>query len=110
MPSLRGRTQNLRAGMATSIGLVCLFCFVCLAAGGCGRKGDVPATGSAAGSAAPGGTAVVALAADPDVLNPLIYSSTIAGIVIAELHDGLADMDENLSYVPRIARGWESRA
>jgi peptide/nickel transport system substrate-binding protein len=107
MPSLRGRTQNLRAGMATSIGLVCLFCFVCLAAGGCGRKGDVPATGSAAGSAAPGGTAVVALAADPDVLNPLIYSSTIAGIVIAELHDGLADMDENLSYVPRIARGWE---
>ncbi|MBK7772097.1 MAG: ABC transporter substrate-binding protein [bacterium] len=65
------------------------------------------ASGSAAGSAVPGGTAVVALAADPDVLNPLIYSSTIAGIVIAELHDGLADMDENLSYVPRIARGWE---
>ena len=75
---------------------------------GCGRRSDRTGDGGAeAGPPVPGGTAVVALAADPDVLNPLLYSSTIAGLVIAELHDGLTDMDEDLAYAPRIARSWD---
>jgi len=55
----------------------------------------------------PGGTAVVALSSDPDALNPLIYSSTNAGIVFAEIHDGLTEMGDDLVYHPRIASGWE---
>lgn len=67
---------------------------------GCGseRKAAAPASG---------GTAVVALASEPDVLNPLLSTSATAGQVFAELHDGLTDMDESLAYVPRIARRWE---
>jgi peptide/nickel transport system substrate-binding protein len=53
-----------------------------------------------------GGTAVVALSSDPDVLNPLIYSSANAGIVFAEIHDGLAEMGDDLVYHPRIASDW----
>ncbi len=53
-----------------------------------------------------GGTAVVALSSDPDALNPLIYTSSNAGIVFAELHDGLTEMGDDLSYHPRIASDW----
>lgn len=75
---------------------------------GCTR--DRPQGSAATGSAdspVSGGTAVVALAADPDVLNPLLSTSTIAGLVNAEIYDGLADMAEDLTYRPRLARGWD---
>jgi peptide/nickel transport system substrate-binding protein len=58
-------------------------------------------------SAVPGGTAVIALANDPDALNPLLYTSSAAGMVYAEIHDGLTEMDEKLNYVPRIASDWK---
>jgi len=54
----------------------------------------------------PGGTAVVALAADPDALNPLIHESKIAAMIYDVFHDGLTEMDENFEYVPRIAESW----
>jgi len=80
---------------------------ICL--GGCGegtdRKGAAPPD-SGSGPVA-GGTAVVALSSDPDVLNPLIHSSTNAGIVYAEIHDGLTEMGDDLAYHPRIADSWE---
>lgn len=75
---------------------------------GCARERPQGSGASdGAGSPASGGTAVVALAADPDVLNPLLSDSAIAGLVNAEIYDGLADMAEDLTYQPRLARGWE---
>ncbi len=59
------------------------------------------------GEPVPGGTAVVALSSEPDALNPLVFSSAGAGLVFAELHDGLTEMDDDLNYVPRIAHRWE---
>ena len=51
-----------------------------------------------------GGTAVVALSADPDVLNPLLCDPrAIAGLVYAEMHSGLTEMADDLTYRPRIA-------
>lgn len=77
--------------------------------GGCG--GDAAETGWPAdgpeGRALAGGTAVVALSSDPDVLNPLIFTSANAGIVFAEIHDGLTEMGDDLVYHPRIAASWE---
>ena len=64
-----------------------------------------PLTGSI--EASRGGTAVIALAGDPDVLNSLIRGSSYAGIVLAELQDALAEMGEDLEWEPRIASGWE---
>jgi peptide/nickel transport system substrate-binding protein len=55
----------------------------------------------------PGGTAVVALSSEPDALNPLISTSSNAGLIIAEMHDGLTEMDDDLDYVPRIATSWD---
>ncbi len=93
-----GRAEALRAG---AVALMALLAAAQLA--GCGRRDS----GDAAADPVAGGTAVVALASEPDILNPLLYASATAGQVIAELHDGLTDMDESLAYVPRIARSWE---
>ncbi len=54
-----------------------------------------------------GGTAVVALNSEPDALNPLISTSSNAGYIYAELHDGLTEMSNELSYEPRIAASWD---
>ncbi len=54
-----------------------------------------------------GGTVVVAIPGDPGALNPLIYNSALAGMVYAEMHDGLTEMDVNLDWVPRIASHWD---
>jgi peptide/nickel transport system substrate-binding protein len=94
-------TVAVRTLVACALGLAALAMI------GCGER--TPAAGAGPGGLAPspGGTAVVALTADPDVLNPLLSSSATAGMVFAELHDGLADLDETLTYVPAIARAWE---
>ncbi len=60
-----------------------------------------------AAEASKGGMAVVALAGDPDVLNPLIRRSVIAGAVLAEILDTLTEMSEDFTYEPRIAESWE---
>ena len=76
-----------------------------------GCNGDAAKTekvSSFAGTApVAGGTAVIALSSDPDVLNPLLYTSANAGLVFAEIHDGLAEMGDDLTYQPRIASRWE---
>ncbi len=81
--------------------------------GGCSGDQDakVPAgqTPRPAGPV-PGGTAVVAIPADPGILNPLLYNSALAGMIYAEMHDGLAEMADDLSWQPRIATGWEVSA
>lgn len=76
---------------------------------GCGsQEDDQPGTAqNPMGKAVAGGTAVVALSSDPDVLNPLIYTSLNAGMVFAEIHDGLTEMGDDLTYQPRIADHWE---
>jgi len=53
-----------------------------------------------------GGTAVIAFAEDPDVLNPLIYQSASSGQILVLLHEGLVEMGEDLYYHPHIAREW----
>ncbi len=76
---------------------------------GCADKDDTPApelVGKPAGPV-PGGTAIIALASEPDALNPLVFSSFGAGMVYAEVHDGLTEMDDDLNYMPRIAQRWE---
>ncbi len=77
--------------------------------GGCGEGTDRKGAASLDSGSGPvaGGTAVVALSSDPDVLNPLIHTSTNAGIVYAEIHDGLTEMGDDLAYHPRIADSWE---
>jgi peptide/nickel transport system substrate-binding protein len=77
--------------------------------GGCGEGTDRKGAASPDSGSGPvaGGTAVVALSSDPDVLNPLIHTSTNAGIVYAEIHDGLTEMGDDLAYHPRIADSWE---
>nr|MBC8423525.1 hypothetical protein [bacterium] len=53
-----------------------------------------------------GGTAVIAFAEDPDILNPLIYQSASSGQILVLLQEGLVEMGEDLAYHPHIAREW----
>lgn len=101
LPSLRRRPRRMLRG-----GVLLLWI---LAATGCGPERDSARSGprEETGGPQPGGTAVIALAADPDVLNSLIRSSSYAGMVLAELQDGLAELDEQMEWAPRIASGWE---
>jgi peptide/nickel transport system substrate-binding protein len=77
--------------------------------GGCADDSPDSGAGPAGDRTGPvtGGTAVVALSSDPDGLNPLVYTSVSAGLVFAEIHDGLTEMGDDLSYHPRIASGWD---
>jgi len=76
-----------------------------LAAAGCSERTAERA--APAGEPVSGGTAVVALSADPDVLNPLIQESKVAGMIYSEIHDGLTEMDDDLEYVPCVADSWD---
>ncbi len=72
---------------------------------GCGREAK-PRPGAADEPTA-GGTAVIAFPADPDVLNPLLYTSAHAGQILDLLGDGLVEMGEDFTYRPCIAAGLE---
>ena len=54
-----------------------------------------------------GGTAVIALYAEPDGLNSLLKTSIVAGIVLAEIGDTLTEMGEDLTMGPSIASSWQ---
>ncbi len=54
-----------------------------------------------------GGTAVVAVASEPDVLNALVRTSAVAGTVLSLVRASLAEMTPDLRWEPEIARGWE---
>ena len=88
---------------------VALVLVVCVWVAGCTDEPPGTDQGAAAQGTGPvpGGTAVIALSSDPGVLNPLLYTSANAGMVYAEIHDGLAEMGDDLSYHPRIASRWE---
>lgn len=74
---------------------------------GCGGEPDPPAASPSTEGPLPGGTAVIALSGEPDVLNSLIRSSSYAGMVLAEMQDALAELGEDLQWYPRIAESWE---
>lgn len=77
-------------------------------ASGCGKDDQSgKRTGEVPESPVPGGTAIVALEADPGNFNPLIYTSSLTGYVFAEMHDGLAEMADDQSWRPRIATSWD---
>ncbi len=54
-----------------------------------------------------GGTAVIAIGEEPDVLNSLIRRSASAGQILDLMQDSLADMGEDLLWHTRIADSWD---
>jgi peptide/nickel transport system substrate-binding protein len=82
-------------------GLLWIAALAVVVSGCSGPDEQGPASG--AGPLVSGGTAVLALGAEPDVLNPLINTSAQAGQVLALLLDGLVEMEEDFLYHPRIA-------
>ncbi len=53
-----------------------------------------------------GGTAIIALAAEPDVLNSLLTGSAYANQILGLMQDGLVEMGEDLEFHPCIASDW----
>ena len=86
-----------------------LACVLCSCGTGCdrGSEQNPPPTSRDQVERVPGGTAVIALAGDPDVLNSLIRASSYAGMVLAELKDELIELGEDLEWEPRIASSWD---
>jgi peptide/nickel transport system substrate-binding protein len=82
-----------------------------LAVAGCG-SGNSSGGGSTGGGGAPnsgtvqkGGTLTVALAEDPDQLDPTLARTFVGRIVFANLCEKLYDVDASLNVVPQLAAG-----
>jgi peptide/nickel transport system substrate-binding protein len=92
---------------------VLLACCLALAVAlvGCGGGGENPDRDPGASTEMekpqPGGMAVIAVASEPDVLNPLIHRSSMAGQVVDLLSDPLKDLGEDLRWFPAIAESWD---
>ncbi|MEN3284939.1 MAG: peptide/nickel transport system substrate-binding protein [Solirubrobacteraceae bacterium] len=80
-------------------------------AAGCGGESTTDTGGSGGGGsgtanqgpAKAGGTMTVALAEDPDLLDPTLARTFVGRIVFANLCEKLYDVDQNLQIVPQLA-------
>ena len=76
----------------------------------CGPVGDKSDSGTAGGGGAvrAGGTLTVALADDPDKLDPTLARTLVGRIVFLSLCEKLYDIDQKLNVVPQLAAGMPS--
>lgn len=60
-----------------------------------------------AGAPKRGGTAVIAIDADPETLNPGLTTSNVTGDVQAKVFEGLVWLDQNYTPQPDLASAWQ---
>lgn len=65
--------------------------------------GDDSGTSGSGGAARDGGTMTVALADDPDLLNPTLARTLVARMVFMSMCEKLYDIDQKLNVVPQLA-------
>jgi len=82
-----------------------LLCCLAVLLGGCGKS--EPDAQVERGVPVAGGTAVVAVADEPDVLNSLIRTSAVAGMVLSLVEASLTELAPDLTWEPQIAASWE---
>src|ERR671918_566469 len=70
---------------------------------GCGGGGDDDAATEGQAEARQGGTLTVALAEDPDALDPTLARTFVGRIVFANMCEKLFDVDSSLNIVPQLA-------
>ncbi len=90
------RVIHLLVGLLLLVGVVT----------GCG-DGQRETTATDTASPSVGGTAIVALADEPDVLNSLIRTTAVAGTVLSLVQASLAEMGEDRQWHPMIAGSWQ---
>jgi peptide/nickel transport system substrate-binding protein len=99
MPGRQGRAARLSIALATVV--------LASACGGGGGGGGTSATGGNAApdnrEVKPGGELVLALAEDPDALDPTLARTLVGREVFVNMCEKLYDVDENLELVPQLA-------
>jgi peptide/nickel transport system substrate-binding protein len=91
-----------------SMGSVLLVLLALLSLAACqDRRSDRDGAAAADEQPVAGGTAVVAIADEPDVLNSLVRTSAVAGTVLSLISTGLAELMPDQSWEPRLAESWE---
>jgi len=100
--------MRVRSWPTAACSMICVLAALTLLAG-CRDDGPGDASGEMSTPAGPvrGGTAVISLPSEPDVLNSLIRTSAVAGQVLSLLQAGLAEMAEDLTWSPEIAASWD---
>ncbi|MDP9396571.1 MAG: ABC transporter substrate-binding protein [Actinomycetota bacterium] len=101
----RRRTSSLTVGLAATA----LLASACGGGGGAGGAGGGPAP-VAVGSNTPdnrpvrtGGNLALALAEDPDVLDPTLARTLVSRLVFVSMCEKLYDIDKDLNVVPQLA-------
>jgi peptide/nickel transport system substrate-binding protein len=101
LPGRQGRAARLSIALATVV--VASAC----GGGGGGGGGGTQATGGNAAAdnreVKPGGELVLALAEDPDALDPTLARTLVGREVFVNMCEKLYDVDENLELVPQLA-------
>jgi peptide/nickel transport system substrate-binding protein len=67
---------------------------------GCGGQSDDGATSDEALEPVRGGRIVIAIDAEPDALNPIIHTTSVAGAAMGIMNRGLATMNRQLEFQP----------
>jgi peptide/nickel transport system substrate-binding protein len=99
--------RRISAGSAAALAAIVL----AVAAAGCGSSNSGGGGGGSSpgapnsGSINKGGTLTVALAEDPDMLDPTLARTFVGRIVFANLCEKLYDVDASLNIVPQLAAG-----
>ncbi len=86
--------------------VACPLVAVLVLGGGCGDR-DASRPRDRDEKPVPGGTVVIGIGSEPDVLNSLTRTSAVAGQVLSLMQASLAEMDEDLQWQPMIAQRWE---
>ncbi len=88
------------------VAVACLLIVVLMLGGGCGDR-DASRPREHDEKPVPGGTVVIGIGSEPDVLNSLTRTTAVAGQVLSLMQAGLAEMGEDLQWQPMIADRWE---
>jgi len=99
--------MRLRPSLLVSALLVCVSGAAIFGCGGQDHEQDAARATGASLAPSPGGMAVVAIADEPDVLNSLVRTTAVAGMVLSLVQAGLVEMGEDLAWEPMIATDWE---
>lgn len=92
-----------RTSILASLLTTALLLSACGDGGGASAGGASGEGGAPTGAAVQGGDLVVALAEDPDVLDPSLGRTLVGREVFANMCEKLYDIDESLSIVPQLA-------
>jgi peptide/nickel transport system substrate-binding protein len=95
--------MNIQRNLAHAISTLAVLAL----ASACGKQPEPTGHQSTPEQPVAGGTLTSAVEAEPENLNPMIYTSTYAGDVMSILHEPVVSMNDRFEWEPTLCESWE---